>query len=112
MSTTVSTLLQALDLSRRLTCGYPGFIVSSSHLASEYLQMGKATRAGVVFAQAAGRLTLSSSTSGVPLVSDSAKVMYLSRYAEYLAVIGHHDKRSVHLPLPIAVLDTDSPRLF
>lgn len=64
-----------------------GFVATSAHLAHEYLRLGKTSRAGFVFAQAESKLAS-------PGVSAHSRVIYQLLYAEYLAVLANHDRRS------------------
>lgn len=70
-----------------LTDWYTGFVTTSAHLAHEYLRLGKTSRAGFVFAQAESKLAS-------PGVSAHSRVIYQLLYAEYLAVLANHDRRS------------------
>ena len=75
--------LSTIDLTER----YKGFVTTSAHLAHEYLRLGKTSRAGFVFAQAESKLSS-------PSVSAHSRVVYQLLYAEYLAVLANHDRRS------------------
>lgn len=67
----------------------PDFVINTALLGHEYVRLGKMARAGLVFSQAESRLSL-------PSISAPSRIIYLLRYAEYLAVLGNHDRRSVH----------------
>lgn len=73
------------DLDRE-TEPFAAFISASSYLGHEYVRLGKTSRAGLVFAQAEARLA---TAAAFP----AAHVLYYTLYAEYLAVIGNHDRR-------------------
>jgi hypothetical protein len=60
-------------------------------LAAEYTHLGKTSRAGMLFAQAESRINEKSNTEAS--VHLETKILYHLRYAEYLAVVGNHDKR-------------------
>ncbi|GAA5940472.1 hypothetical protein JCM1841_001027 [Sporobolomyces salmonicolor] len=66
------------------------FVTSSAHLAHEYLRLGKTARAGLVFAQADQRLqSAAKAGSAVPPAVEVTHSLY---YAEYLALLGNHDR--------------------
>ncbi|GAA6007706.1 hypothetical protein JCM10207_004847 [Rhodosporidiobolus poonsookiae] len=67
------------------------FVLSSSALGREYLRLGKTARAGLVFAQAEARIT-AGERDGAVQVGERARIEYWLRYAEYLAVLGNHDR--------------------
>lgn len=68
-----------------------GFVAVSAELGHEYLLLGKTARAGLVFAQADSRIQ-SAAKSSHP-VAHSARLSHFVLYAEYLAVLGNHDRR-------------------
>lgn len=69
------------------------FVTSSAHLGHEYVLLGKTSRAGLVFAQADGRIH-GAAKAGSPVPS-AAQLVYLTLHAEYLAVLGNIDRRCV-----------------
>jgi separase len=68
------------------------FVLSSASLGHEYLVLGKSARAGFVFAQAEARIKAGG-------VGSEAQVEYWLRYAEYLAMLGSHERAHVLLSL-------------
>ena len=83
---------------------HAGFVTASAVLGREYVLMGKTSRAGLVFAQAEGRIQ-SCAKMGLA-VPDSARVTYALLYAEYLAVLGNHDRAAVAYAAALAVAET------
>ncbi|GAA5958016.1 hypothetical protein JCM21900_004746 [Sporobolomyces salmonicolor] len=66
------------------------FVTCSAHLAHEYLRLGKTARAGLVFAQADQRVqSAAKAGSAVPPAVEVTHSLY---YAEYLALLGNHDR--------------------
>ncbi|GAA5830726.1 hypothetical protein JCM11251_001054 [Rhodosporidiobolus azoricus] len=61
------------------------FVLSSSLLGHEYLRLGKTARAGYIFAQVEGRIQQGG-------VREQAQCEYYLRYAEYLAMLGNHER--------------------
>ena len=72
---------------------YPAFVTMSAYLGDEYARLGKTSRAGLIFAQAEGRIQ-QTIRSGSP-IPEAAHITYLTLYAGFLAVIGNHDRRCV-----------------
>lgn len=77
---------------KRKTLINDSFVTASTHLGHGYLRLGKSNRAGLIFAQASARIALVAEST---TVSTPAQILYLSRYAEYLALLGNHDRRRV-----------------
>ncbi|GAA5908652.1 hypothetical protein JCM5296_006001 [Sporobolomyces johnsonii] len=78
-------------LSSKLSDGsHAAFVTSSAHLAHEYLRLGKTARAGLVFAQADQRLQ--SAAKAGSTVPPAVEVTHRLYYAEYLALLGNHDR--------------------
>jgi separase len=72
------------------------YVSISTTLAAEYVHLGKTSRAGLLFAQAESRI-IEQREPAAPI--DSAiTIGYYLRYAEYLAVVGNHDKRYFSYP--------------
>ncbi|BGP39728.1 separin protein [Rhodotorula kratochvilovae] len=88
-----------LKFLRRLSAKLPqngsgnAYVTASAHLAREYLRLGKTSRAGIVLAQAESRIQ--TAAKGEASVSAAAQVSHWLSYAEYLALLGSHD-RSAH----------------
>ncbi|GAA5849620.1 hypothetical protein JCM8547_000513 [Rhodosporidiobolus lusitaniae] len=67
------------------------FVSSSALLGREYLRLGKTARAGFVFAQAEQRIQ-AAAKGGEGNVGAKVQVEYWLLYAEYLAMLGNHDR--------------------
>ncbi|GAA6064363.1 hypothetical protein JCM10212_005877 [Sporobolomyces blumeae] len=102
---TMANLLGALGFSllrlaylkflRRLSAKLPrdgdqAFVATSAHLAHAYVVLGKTARAGLVLAQADQRIQ-AAANGGAP-VPPATEVAYHLEYAEYLAMLGNHDR--------------------
>ena len=67
------------------------FVTISANLGHEYVLLGRTARAGLVFAQADSRVH--SAAKSTSPVAPSAQLSYYTLYAEYLALLGNHDRR-------------------
>ncbi|GJN89037.1 hypothetical protein Rhopal_002011-T1 [Rhodotorula paludigena] len=90
-------------LSSKLPCGSAdAFIVSSTRLAREYLRLGKTSRAGIILAQAESR---THAPSGAP-VSVVARLGHSLCHAEYLALLGNHDRSAQAYETALSLADS------
>lgn len=74
------------------------YVTASVRLAREYLRLGKTSRAGIVLAQAESRIQAGAKGDTPSSVSTVAQISYWLGHAEYLALLGSHDRRCAFPP--------------
>ncbi|GAA6027635.1 hypothetical protein JCM8097_007957 [Rhodosporidiobolus ruineniae] len=82
------------------TSAASAFVSTSAQLAHKYVRLGKTGRAGVVLAQAEGRMPLPGAE-----VSETAQIEYWLLYAEYLAMLGNHERASTAYETALKLVD-------
>ncbi|GAA5821500.1 hypothetical protein JCM3770_000600 [Rhodotorula araucariae] len=98
-----------LKFLRRLSAKLPqsatdAYVTASAHLARGYLRLGKTSRAGIILAQAESRIQ--TAAKGEATVSLVAQISHWLSYAEYLALLGSHDRSAHAYDTALALTDT------